>query len=323
MIWPIIAGLIAGALWALAFIAPGMIEPFGATDLTVVRYSVFGVSSLFVLAILKHDLWLRTLRSNWLLILILAMTGNTVYYLCLSESLQRTGTLLPTMIIGTLPVVMAFLGGLRNKTFSPRRFALPALFILGGILSHALHLYWSASLTSATEISTIGLLLALAALASWAFYGIRNAEFLAHEKETNIVAWTALTGVATIITLVPVAALLPVEQHSILRGFTSGAGILIFWGVVLGLLSSWVATWFWNVASRSLTGDILGYLIVSETVFAIVYAFILDQRLPTTVELLSILLLVVGVVLGIRATSRSSRHQNHSNVLGAEGGGGV
>ncbi|MFT4079334.1 DMT family transporter [Rhodomicrobium sp.] len=323
MIWPITTGLIAGALWALAFIAPGMIEPFGATDLTVVRYSVFGASSLLVLAFLRKKIWLPILRSNWLLILILAITGNTVYYLCLSESLQRSGTLLPTMIIGTLPVVMAFLGSLRNKTFSPARFLLPALFIMGGIVSHALHSYWSGPLVSTSELSVIGLILALAALASWAFYGIRNAEFLTQEKETNIVAWTALTGVATIVTLIPVAALLPSGPHSILQGATIGSGTLILWGLILGLLSSWVATWFWNIASRSLAGDVLGYLIVSETVFAIIYAFIIEQRLPTATELINVTLLVSGVSLGIRAASKGSRHQNDVNLYGQEGGGGA
>ncbi|MCJ2092182.1 DMT family transporter [Methylobacterium sp. J-072] len=307
MIWPIAAGLMAGAFWALTFIAPGLVAPFGPIDLTVARYAVFGLSSGVVLIFLGRDQWLPTLWRHWLVILGLALTGNTIYYLCLSEALLRSGTLLPTMIIGTLPVVMALLGGVRNGTFSLRRFVLPAWLILGGILSHILPATWAEASEPVVATSPAGLVLALVALASWAFYGVRNAEFLAHEKQTNIVAWTALTGIATLVTLVPVAALLPGGQLSLWHGSIGGAGPLLLWGTALGLLSSWAATWLWNIASRSLPAEVLGYLIVSETVFAILYAFVLEQRLPTTAEIVSVVLLIGGVSLGIRAASNASR----------------
>lgn len=232
----------AGSLWALAFIAPGLVAPFGPTDLTFARYAVFGLSSGVVLMALCRDQWLPTLRKHWLVILWLALSGNTIYYRCLSEALLRSGPLLPTMIIGTLPVVMALLGGVRNGTFSLRRFVLPAGLILGGILSQIL----PATLAEASEPvvapSPAGLVLALVALASWAFYGLRNAEFLGHEEQTNIVAWTALSGIATLVTLVPVAALPPGGHPGLWHGSIGGAGPLLLWGTALGLLSSWAAT---------------------------------------------------------------------------------
>ena len=40
--------------------------------------------------------------------------GNLVYYLCLASAIQRAGGPLPTMIIGTLPVVIAITSNLRD-----------------------------------------------------------------------------------------------------------------------------------------------------------------------------------------------------------------
>lgn len=300
----VVAGLAAGALWALAFIAPGLVHPFAAADLTLVRYAVFGVSSAVVLAVWPNERWRPIAKAHWRSFLLLALTGNTLYYLMLSEALQRAGTLLPTLVIGTLPVVMAFLGGVRRGRFSMRRLAIPAALILAGLIVHV-GVPISLTDTTSSPSALIGLGLAFAALASWAFYGVRNAELLGANQGVDIVAWTALTGIATLVTLLPFAAILPGQGSGLLHSGIEDLAPLLFWGLVLGLLSSWLATWFWNQASRTLSSELLGYLIVSETVFAILYGFLLERRPPTGTELLSTGLLILGVVIGIRSARRA------------------
>lgn len=307
MLVAIIAGLAAGALWALAFIAPGLVRPFASSDLTFVRYAVFGASSFAMLAIWPKQRWRPLAAAHWRSLLLLALAGNTLYYLLLSEALQRSDTLLPTLVIGTLPVVMALLGSLRSGKFSIRRFVTPAALILSGLIVHiGLPVSTSATASSSHTDTLVGLGLAVAALVSWAFYGLRNAELLAANRRIDIVAWTALTGVATTVTLIPFAIFLPGRGFEIGQTPLIDSTPLLFWGAALGLLSSWLATWLWNRASRTLSGELLGYLIVSETVFAILYVFLLEWRSPTTTEALSICLLVLGVVLGIRTAGRAA-----------------
>lgn len=301
----IVSGLAAGALWALAFIAPRLVLPFGGTELTLLRYAVFGVSSGAILAVLPAARWWPMARACWPRLVVLALTGNTLYYLLLSEALQRAGTLLPTMIIGTLPVVIPALAGLRTGLFSFRRLFWPALLILSGLALHIGLTGRFAAADGAYWATGVGTVLALAALASWTFYGLSNAALLASFERVDLVAWTALTGVATFATLPLVALLLPHGSPLLHTGQWRPAPALILWGSVLGLLSSWVATWLWNLASRRLPGEMLGYLIVSETIFAIVYAFLIEWRLPDFVELLSLALLVAGVAVGIRAAART------------------
>ena len=307
MVVAIIAGLAAGALWALAFIAPGLVRPLAASDLTLIRYAVFGASSFAVLAICPTKRWRPLIADHWRSLLLLALAGNTLYYLLLSEALQRSDTLLPTLVIGTLPVVMMLIGSMRSGQFSIGRFVMPAALILSGLIVHVgLSVLTRAPAPSPSVDMVISLGLAVAALASWAFYGLRNAELLAANHRIDIVAWTALTGVATIVTLIPVAILLPGRSFEIWHTPLIDSAPLLFWGAALGLLSSWLATWLWNRASRTLSGEILGYLIVSETVFAILYVFLLESRFPTTTEALSICLLVVGVMSGIRTAGRAT-----------------
>src|SRR3546814_8213494 len=53
-------------------------------------------------------------RADWIEAVKLAAIGNLLYYLCLASAIQRAGGPLPTMIIGTLPVVIAISANLRN-----------------------------------------------------------------------------------------------------------------------------------------------------------------------------------------------------------------
>jgi drug/metabolite transporter (DMT)-like permease len=310
----ILAGLAAGALWALAFIAPELVAPAGAAELTIVRYTVFGVSSVAVLAFLPGERWLPLLRTHWMALVLLSLLGNTVYYMLLATAIQMAGVFLPAFIIGTLPVVMAVAGARRDGAFDPRRLALPSVLILGGLLLHTGLPDASTGSNGQLPAVLTGAFLAAGALVSWALYGIRNAELLQRLPQVDLTAWTALTGALTLLTL-PVL-LLPViipgvpgpgPSSPLASGDGAAATVnLIFWGSVLGLLSSWGATWLWNLASRSLKTSQLGYLIVSETVFSIAYAYIMDWRMPGIAEVASVAMLTAGVCHGLGVNRRKA-----------------
>lgn len=310
----ILAGLAAGALWALAFIAPELVEPAGAAELTIVRYTVFGASSAAVLAFLPRERWLPLLKSHGMALVLLALLGNTVYYMLLAAAIQVAGVFLPALIIGTLPAVMAVAGARREGAFNLRRLALPSVLIFGGLLLHTGLPDASAGSNGQLPAVLTGALLAAGALVSWAFYGIRNAELLQRLPQVDLAAWTALTGALTLLTL-PVLLLPmiipgvpgPGPSSPLASGDGTAATVnLIFWGCVLGLLSSWGATWLWNLASRSLKTSQLGYLIVSETLFSIAYAYIMDWRTPGIADVASVAMLTAGVCHGLGVNRRKA-----------------
>ena len=56
----------------------------------------------------------------------------------------------------------------------------------------------------------------------------------------------------------------------------------------------------WNAASRKLPLTLSGQMIVFETVFALLYGFVYEARLPHGLEVVAAVLLVSGVALAAR-----------------------
>jgi drug/metabolite transporter (DMT)-like permease len=70
--------------------------------------------------------------------------------------------------------------------------------------------------------------------------------------------------------------------------------------LTLGLCASWLGTLLWNRASKLLPTALTGQLIVFETLAAFAYAFIWRGALPGSTALIGIVLLIGGVILGVR-----------------------
>ena len=103
----------AGLLWGLVFIGPLLLPDYPAALQSFGRYLAFGLIALPLAALDRRGLAQLT-RADWREALRLALVGNIVYYLFLSASIQWAGGPLPTMIIGTLPVVIAITSNLRD-----------------------------------------------------------------------------------------------------------------------------------------------------------------------------------------------------------------
>jgi drug/metabolite transporter (DMT)-like permease len=71
--------------------------------------------------------------------------------------------------------------------------------------------------------------------------------------------------------------------------------------VATGVGSAWVATIFWNIASRRLSASLCGQLIISETLFALLYSFVWDGTWPSALQLLAGVAFTLGILASIRA----------------------
>ena len=121
----ILAGLAAGALWGLVFVAPRMLSMgyggYSSVDLTSGRFAVYGlVAALAMLCGLGRRRW-PTLRQ---LVAALGMSvlGFSGYYLFLVLAIRDAGTEMPSLLIGTIPLWIMLLGkphGLRWSALLP------------------------------------------------------------------------------------------------------------------------------------------------------------------------------------------------------------
>jgi drug/metabolite transporter (DMT)-like permease len=301
--------LAAGLAWGLVFVAPLLLPQYPAALLSFGRYLAFGLIAL-PLARLDRERIAQLTRSDWIEAAKLALVGNIVYYLFLAAAIQHAGGPLPTMIIGTLPVVIAIASNLRD---ADRDGALRwrSLFAPLALIGAGIAFVNQAEMAALARAGTIdigryalGALLAVGAVACWTWYPIRNADWLREHPGRPPGTWATAQGVATL----PLAAAGFAALWAIDAATGSGAAMplgptpLRFVALMLaiGLLASWFGTWCWNKASQRLPTTLAGQLIVFETLAALAYAYMLRGSAPDGYTAAGIVLLMLGVLGALR-----------------------
>ena len=304
--------LAAGLMWGLVFVAPLLLPQYPAAVLSVGRYLAFGLIAL-PLAMLDRKRLAQLSRSDWIEALKLAAVGNLLYYLCLAAAIQRAGGPLPTMIIGTLPVVIAVSSNLRRSAavraregrLAWHRLA-PSLVLIAlgiGFVNHAELVHLHAQDSAEPARYAAGVLLAVAAVACWTWYPIRNADWLRAHPDRSPTTWATAQGLATLpLALGGAAALGPWLGASGAFELPLGPQPERFVALMfaIGLFASWLGTLCWNEASQRLPTTLSGQLIVFETLAALAYAFVLRGALPQPLAFVGIALLVAGVAWAVR-----------------------
>jgi drug/metabolite transporter (DMT)-like permease len=122
----------AGLAWGLVFVAPVMLPSYPAAILSVGRYAAFGLIALALAWSAREPLG-RLARADWAEAARLSLVGNLLYYGCLAAAIQTVGVPLPTMLIGTLPLVIAVVSNLSERTLPWARLAPSLAVIAAGI----------------------------------------------------------------------------------------------------------------------------------------------------------------------------------------------
>jgi len=297
MLAGIAAGLGAGAFWGSTFVAPLIAPGFSSIDLTVGRYLACGLLSLLLLAwtalrgTLHKPTWAQAGAALWLSVL-----GYTGYYLLLVLAIQAAGAALPVLIIGTIPVAIMLLGkpqGLRWRALAPGLvLTLAGMALMMGQTAHG-----GAGQGSGQVLW--GVLLAGLAMACWTAFGLLNARWLARHPEVNSTVWANWLGLAAGVgaLLIWAVAGTPLTELVARPGF----GTFVLVCAVTGIGAAWIASVLWNMASRRLSASLAGQLIVSETVFGLIYAFAWDATWPAPVQWAACVLFVLGILASIKA----------------------
>lgn len=301
--------LAAGVMWGLVFVGPLLVPEYPAALQVCGRYLAFGLIAL-PLAWFDRDELRRMARSDWVEALKLAAVGNVLYYLCLASAIQRAGGPLPTMLIDTLPVVIAICANLRNHQRDGRlpwaRLAPCLAVMLVGIacVNQVELTALAAEANPDYGRYTSGALLGIGAVACWTWYPLRNADWLRDHPGRKPRAWATAQGLATLplafVGYVAFWGWSAVTHDPFPMPF--GPRPLYFVGLMLaiGLFASWLGTRCWNEASQRLPTALVGQLIVFETLSALTYAYLLRGAWPQPLTIAGIVLLLVGVLWAVR-----------------------
>ncbi len=294
-------GIAAGALWGLVFLAPELVPAFSPLQLAAGRYFVYGLISTVLIA----PRW-RMLRENlegrdWATLGWLALVGNTLYYALLSNAVQLGGIAMTSLVIGFLPVAVAIAGSRVNGAVPLRRLMPSLLLCTAGAVCIGVQASATPSTGNAGQ-QLVGLLCAIGALISWTIFAIGNRAALGRLDNVSAHDWNLLTGVVTgvqSLVLIPAA----VFFGSIAHDTTAWAQFI---GVSIGIavLASIIGNAFWNRMSRLLPLTLVGQMILFETLFALIYGFVWERRLPTHLEIAAFVLVVLSVLACLAAHRR-------------------
>ncbi len=338
MLTGILAGLGAGALWGLVFVAPRMTPGLSAVDLTAGRFISFGAVSLVAMLLMLRTRRLPTLRQA-LAALGMSVLGFTGYYLLLALAIRDAGSAVPALIIGTIPIWIMLLGkpaDLTWKSLAPgmllTAFGLGLMMLAslqpGELLmpnalplengpansnqnsngnahtaSHTMFHYWR------------GIASAVAAMVCWTVFGLLNSAWVKRHPEVNATDWANWLGCATGAGALALWFFMGSEPKVLFSHVDIQYFAIIC--IVTGIGSAWLATILWNLASQRLSASLCGQLIVSETVFALVYSYALDGQWPRWIELAACMMFLLGILATIKAHDVEGLNANAPNQAAA------
>lgn len=294
----ILYGISAGAFWGLIFLAPKMAGDFNPLQLTVGRFLVYGVAAAALLWPHRKRLAQHLGRSEWAALFRLGLLCNILQFVLLAAAVQLGGVAMTSLIIGFLPVAVTVIGSRDHGAVSLRSLAPSLLLSTAGVLC----ISWetlSGMRGDDLAKQALGLFCAFGALASWATFAVGNSRWLARVQGITAHEWGLLIGVATgvqALALVPFAFLLGMDGHT-------GGEWMRFAAVCLGitLFSSILGISLWNRMSQLLPLTMVGQMILFETLFALLYGFAWDQRLPVPMEVLAMGFVIASVLSSVSA----------------------
>ena len=311
-------GMIAGALWGMVFLVPRLLSDFSPLWLSSGRYIMYGAVSIVAALPSARSLLTRLTAADIAALVKLALAGNLLYYLLLTGAVHMVGIAPSSLIVGVLPVTVTLLGRRDHGAVPLARLVWPLAMVLAGIACINIDVFSTGPGSAAGPDAAVGAIAgsailtklagvacAVGALVSWTWFAVENARYLQRNDHFSGSEWSVLWGIVTGLlgaVLWVVVAALPSGFATAPHGPLADSRWHLFWMLNLGLAigASWLGNGLWNAASKRLPLTLSGQLIVFETLFALLYAFIYDHRLPRLLEAAAIALLLAGVSWSVR-----------------------
>ncbi|HEY2809969.1 MAG TPA: DMT family transporter [Rhabdochlamydiaceae bacterium] len=305
MLLGVVFALAACFIWGLIFVVPQFLSGFSSIEVALGRYCFYGIVSCLIFCKLKFQGRCKYPRSIWVKSLYFSLISTIGYYTFVVLALRYSTPAICALVLGISPITIAFYGNWKQRETTFKSLILPSLLILLGLaIINVPHLAKAASPSS----YVLGLACCVMALIAWSWYVVANSRFLKQHPHVRSSDWSTLIGVSTLIWVIIFALALSVfESNSSLDkhfAFTPELINFLLGSAILGLLCSWVGAYLWNKASLNLPVSLAGQLTIFETIFGVIFVYILQQQTPPFLESIGIAILLIAIVYGIRQFSK-------------------
>lgn len=298
----IIFALGACFVWGLTFVIPQFMATFSPIEVALGRYLVYGiVSCIFFLQLRLKKACIYS-RSIWAKALVFSLVSTIGNYTFIVLAVRYSSPTICALIMGLAPITIAYYGNWRQKEVLFKNLITPSIFLfLGLMIINISHLEAVVSIFR----YALGWVFGFLALSIWTWYSVTNARFLKRYSEVSTSDWSTLMGVCSLFWVALFACILHVffeDQLQIEKYGIINYELISFFvsSVILGLFSTWIGNFLWNTASFYLPISLAGQLTVLETIFGILFFYILKQSVPSAFEIMGIITLLVGVFYAIK-----------------------
>lgn len=267
-------------IWGSTFIfTKQLLDFFTPAQIMLVRFAI-----AYVVLFLMRPKFTRLTRNEILLILVVTLTGNTLYFLAENYALSFTLASNVSIIVATAPILTALLAHFTG-TEAFRRTTLIGFFIA---ISGVILVVFNGSFV--LKLDPRGDLLALGAALSWAVYSVLTIRCTSGYDPFLSTRYMMLGGFLTTLPIVLVQnAPFPTTA---LFSWPVGAYFLF-----LGFVGSGLCFLMWNTAFRYLGAVSTNSFIYAQPFITIVVAFFVLHEPLSLLAVLGAILITLGVIV--------------------------
>ena len=312
----IAAALFAAFVWSLNFVIPFVIGDYTVFDFALLRFGISGLVGLGMLIAnvsAARKLYLR----DWLVTAWLAFIGYVGYFLTVTGAAIYAGPVIAPAFLGLVPIVLAVVGNVRERSASWSSLSLPLALVAVGLVLVNRDAFAAFDETTGYSL-WVGIALAAGAVALWTGFAVANQAALGRRPGMDSKIWTALTlvgGGLEMAAFYPIGTAMGLFGLPRLGASWAVAGNLYLWGGSLAILASVGGVWAWNVAARNLPVALAAQLIVSETAFGAIFGLAAHGRLPSPAETGGIVALIAGIVFAIHVFHRPQTAPGNADLI--------
>lgn len=300
--------------WGLIFVVPQMMEGYSSLEVAVSRYLFYGLFSVGLIGFCRKQELKQLNSSIWLRAFWFGLLANVLYYPCLVCSIRYATPVIATLIFGLSPIAISIFGNWKRRECRYEHLILPALCILIGLVLVNWRELHNSMIEGSLQDYLLGITSGVIAVGLWTYYAVANADFLKRHPQISSLTWSTVVGIATLGWIAIILAYSIGKQgldHTLRQYIISNSHSFVIGGLILGILSTWVGIYCWNKGSSRLPVSFAGQLTVFETIFGLLFVFILEGRYPSATEFSGAALMLSGVIMSIHTFKTASAAEAH------------
>ncbi len=311
MLIGVVFALLACFVWGMIYVIPTFLVGYNAIEITFMRYVFYGGISSFLLLVNAKKIFKKYSLRLWMVAFLLALIGHVLYYLLTVIALRLASPPVTVLIAGLIPLVIAFYGNWEMKECHFSSLIIPSIAVLIGLV-----LVNFSEISGLFEIETpeeyfFGLFCAFLALLFWSWYAVKNGLVLKSRTSIDHSDWATIMGVGTLFWILIFFGVIAIGWHEKIDWHkyitpSKSLGLFLIGTFFLGTLCSWGGVFFWNRASAYLPLSVAGPMIIFETLFGLSFVYLVQQKVPSLLELIGAVSMLLGIAY-ILITLRKSR----------------